>query len=169
MNSKLPIRIVVVLFSMAVLQRGVFTQIHIVGVGFDVLLLVAIAAGLIGGPDRGAIVGFFAGLTFDLFTQTPMGLYGLTYLIVGNFVGRFQQSVIHTGWWVPRTIAVAASATAVAIFVAVGALLGQPVPPPDRLVAIVIVTAVFSGLAIGPACRLMRWAFNNDELRPVVR
>ena len=35
------------------------------------------------GPDRGAVVGFFAGLGYDVFLQTPFGLSALVYCVGG--------------------------------------------------------------------------------------
>ena len=45
----------------------------------DLMLALAVAAGLAGGPERGAWVGFAAGLLADCFLQTPLGLSALVY------------------------------------------------------------------------------------------
>lgn len=166
---KTAVRVVVVLFSVAVLQRGVFSQIHIVGVSVDALLLIAIAAGMTGGPDRGAVVGFAAGLTFDLFVQTPLGLSALTYLIVGYLAGVMQQAVIHSSWWVPMAMSWFSSALAQGIFILMGAMLGQSIPSPQHIIAIVAVVSTFNALAIRPAERLTRWAWNASEIGLVAR
>ncbi len=165
---RLGARIAVMLFSVAILQRGVFSQIHVAGVAFDVLLLMAIAAGMTIGPERGAIVGFFAGLTFDLFVETPLGLSALTYLVTAYLAARIQQAVIHAGWWVPMFIAAVASAIAEGLFMVTGAVLGQPVPSPHRVLAIVLVVSLFNAVAIRPACRFMRWAWNAPDVRPAL-
>ena len=83
-----------VLFSAAVLQRGLFSQLRIAGVSVDVFLLLAIAGGMMLGPERGAIFGFFAGLTLDLLVQTPLGLSALVYCLVGFGTGRLQGTVL---------------------------------------------------------------------------
>ena len=51
------------------------------------MLLLAVCAGFVGGPDEGALVGFAAGLISDLFLQsTPFGLIG-----VGRLPGRLRR------------------------------------------------------------------------------
>ncbi|MEA2703532.1 MAG: rod shape-determining protein MreD [Actinomycetota bacterium] len=67
----------VLLFAL-ILHTAVFPQLRIFDVAPDVLLLFAIAGGLAGGPDRGAVLGFVAGILADLFLQTPFGLSALT-------------------------------------------------------------------------------------------
>ena len=84
---KVVLRVAVILFTAAVLERGLFSQLRIDGVAADVLLLVAISAGMVGGSDDGAVVGFFAGLTLDLLVQTPLGLSALAYCVTGYVVG----------------------------------------------------------------------------------
>ena len=83
MTAKIIVRVALVVVSAAMFQRGLFTQITIAGVQGDVLLLLAIAGGIALGPDRGAIIGFIAGLTFDLFLYSPLGLRALVFCLVG--------------------------------------------------------------------------------------
>src|SRR5690349_10149645 len=90
------------------------------------LLLVAIAAGIAGGPDRGAIVGFFAGLVYDLLLPlAPVGLAALCFCLVGFVVGRYQATVVRSATWLKMTIATLASAGGMVLYVGVGLLVNQ--------------------------------------------
>ena len=80
----------------AVLERGSFSQLRIDGAAADLLLLMAIAAGMVGGPDDGAVVGFFAGLLLDLLVQAPLGLDALVYCLIGYLVGLAQGAVVRS-------------------------------------------------------------------------
>lgn len=163
------VRVAVVLFSAAVLQRGLFSQIRIMGVSADVLLLVAIAAGMTGGPDRGAVVGFFAGLTLDLLVQTPLGMAALTYCITGYVVGRMQRSVRRSAWWFSVIIAAGGSALAMVLFAVLGEMLGQGGMVTERLGAVVLVVSLTNALLSPLALKIMRAVWRESEMRLAVR
>ena len=109
-------RVTLVLFSAAVLQRGLFSQLRVAGVSVDVFLLIAIAAGMMLGPERGAILGFFAGLTLDLLVQTPLGLSALVYCLVGYGTGRLQGTVLRANRLWPLVLVAASSAAAIVLY-----------------------------------------------------
>ena len=68
------IRYAVVIGTAALLQYVVFSQFRIAGVSADLFLVVAIAAGIVAGSERGAVVGFVCGACLDLLVVTPFGL-----------------------------------------------------------------------------------------------
>ena len=88
------IRTSLILVIALTIQLGMAPGFELFGVQCDLLLLVAICGGIAAGPDRGAAIGFAAGLTYDLFLQTPFGLSALTYAIVAYLVGGLQDSVL---------------------------------------------------------------------------
>ena len=51
----------------------------------DLGLVVAVAVAFDHGPEAGAFVGFLAGLGFDLFVETPLGLAALAYALTAGF------------------------------------------------------------------------------------
>ena len=87
-RAKIPL--VVLLFL--VLHLTVLSRLRIGGAAPDVMLLLAIAAGVVGGPQLGALLGFSAGLVLDLFLETPLGLSALVFCLVGYGVGNIQAS-----------------------------------------------------------------------------
>jgi rod shape-determining protein MreD len=151
------IKVALVVFTAVLLQVSVVARLPIADVRADIVLLVAIAAGLESDAEHGAIVGFFAGLTFDLLLDTPVGLSALTYCIVGFVVGTFQGAVLRTTWWIPVAATVLASALGVVIFALLDQVLGQATVEPTRLPAIVAVVALVNGLLSRPA----RWALRH--------
>ena len=90
-----------VIITALTLQLGVLSSFAPFGVQADLLLLVAIGGGIAAGPDRGAAIGFAAGIAYDLMLQTPFGLSALTYAIVAYLVGSLQDSVLRAAWWIP--------------------------------------------------------------------
>ena len=53
-------------------QTVVISQIHLLGVSPDLVVLCAVASGLVGGPQRGTAAGFVFGLVYDLALTTAM-------------------------------------------------------------------------------------------------
>src|SRR4051812_41013516 len=125
MATKIAFRVGLVVLSAAVLQRGLFSQLRIGHVTADVFLLLAVVGGLVAGPDRGAIMGFVSGLTFDLLLQSPLGLTALTYCVVGFVAGRYQLSVTRSSRWRLMASVGIGSAMGYGLLVLVGWVLGQ--------------------------------------------
>ena len=95
------LKVALVIFTAVLLQVTWVAKLPIADVRGDIVLLVAIAAGLESDGEHGAIVGFFAGLTFDLLLDTPVGLSALSYALVGFVVGTLQSKVLRATWWIP--------------------------------------------------------------------
>lgn len=148
-----------VLFFTLVLQTTLFADLAVFGVRADVVLLFAIAAGIVGGPDRGAMAGFAAGLGYDLLVVgTPVGLYALAYCITGFVVGTLQGGVLRASWWIPVASAMGASVLGVVLFAVIGTVLGQEGYFEARLLQIAAVVAIINGALVLPALRIARWA-----------
>jgi rod shape-determining protein MreD len=154
-----------VLVTALVLQVSLVARFSWDGARGDLLLLVALSAAVAHGPDKGAVVGFAAGVTFDLVLGTPFGLSALVYCVIGFVVGSFQVSVLRVAWWMPAVSVAAGSAVAVLLYALVGALLGQSTLSGPPLTTIVAVVAVLNGLLSPLTTRLMRWALADTSNR----
>jgi rod shape-determining protein MreD len=151
---KLPL----LLLSALVLHQSLLTPIQIVDVRPDLMLLVAVAAGLVGGPEKGVVVAFLVGLLTDLFVQTPLGLSALTFSLVAFAVAAVQSTVIRSAWWIPVLTAFLASAAGILLYGVVGAILGRDeFLSPHLVVMATVVGAVNAVLAI-PVVSAMGWA-----------
>lgn len=158
-------RIPPLLLLVVVLHSAVFPQLRAFDVGADVLLLVAVASGIAGGPERGATMGFVAGLLADSFVQTPFGLSALVYTLVGWGVGSFQTRILHATWWIPVLTTALATGVGVLLFAGLGFVVGQDHLLSLRLVPIIAVTALWSGILSPLFVRLLRWALIVDPSR----
>jgi rod shape-determining protein MreD len=147
-------------------HTAVLPQLRVFGVAADILLLVAIAGGISGGPESGAILGFTAGILADCFLQTPFGLSALAYCLIGWGVGSFQTRILHATWWIPVVTAALASAVGVVLFVVVGLVVGQDQLWSWRVVPIVSVTSLWAAMLSPFVVRAVRWALMVDSQRP---
>ena len=157
-----------VLLAAVMIHTAVAPQLRLFGVAADVMLLLAIAAGIAAGADRGAALGFGAGLLADCFLQTPFGLSALTYSLVAYGVGAFQSTILHTGRWIPMLTTLVASMLGVALFALLGLVLGQDFLVSTRLVTVAVMVGVLNALLSPLAVRLMRWVLGPPLVSGVV-
>ena len=76
--------------------------------GDVMLLLVRSPPGSPAGPSAAPLVGFAAGLAFDLLLQTPFGLSALVVLrSSATSSARSRTSVLRAAWWIPVATAIA--------------------------------------------------------------
>jgi rod shape-determining protein MreD len=155
-------RLSLVLVLGLTLQVSVLSDLHLFGVQADLMLLIALAAGLATGPDRGASIAFASGLLYDLMLPTPCGLSALTYALVAYGVGLLQDTVLRAAWWIPVTTAAVGSAVGVILYVVFGTVvgveyLGVSIPK------VVIVVALLNALLASPTIRVLRWATGTQD------
>lgn len=155
-------RMSLLLVTALTLQLGVASRLEVVGVQGDLMLLVAVAAGLAAGPDRGATLGFVAGISFDLLLQSPFGLSALTYALVAYIAGSLQDSVLRAAWWIPVATAATASALGVILYGVFGTMVGEDLLALS-LVRIALVVGTLNAVAAPVVLRSVRWATGTSD------
>lgn len=143
-------------------QVSVASSLSLFGVRPELTLLLAVAAGVSGGPDRGAVVGFALGLAYDLFLQSPLGLTALVYALVAYAAGSVQlQMAAHRRS--SRMLFVGAG-TIVGIvgWVLVARLVDAASPTFAALARVALVAGLINALAGLAATRLWAWVFATD-------
>ena len=165
------LRTLFVLVTVLTIQLGVVANLSVFGVQADLMLLLAIAGGIAAGPDRGAAIGFAAGIAYDLMLQTPFGLSALTYSIVAYLVGSLQDSVLRAAWWIPIATATLASMAGVILYGVLGTVLGEDLVGWE-LLRVALIVGILNTIAAPVVIRAMRWAtgsVNSARARAVYR
>ena len=103
-------RVGLVVAAFVTLQQTLVLDVRIGGVHPDIMVLFPIVAGIVGGPARGASMGFGTGLVADLFLPTPFGLSALVGCLIGFAVGAAVLPLDRTAPWLPPFAALAGSA-----------------------------------------------------------
>jgi rod shape-determining protein MreD len=133
-----------VVLAAAILQVVVVNRLHLPLGHPDLLVLVVIAFALASGPQRGALLGFFAGLFADV---TPpaghiAGRLAFAYTIVGYLAGLLddpeETSVITT-----ILVVAGGSGAVVLLYSAVGGLLGDARVTPSATLHTALATVVY--------------------------
>lgn len=165
---KLPVslKLVMVVVTSALLQAGIVSWLNVGGYVPDLMLVVAVAAGVVGGVDRGALVGFGAGLCTDLMVTTPFGLWALVGCLTGAAAGYASgTSLVRSPTSRALTFAAACGAGLLA-FAVLARLVGQETLGTIDVPLAVVTGAVAAGVLSRVASWVLSWALAPDVLGP---
>lgn len=152
------LRFLGVLLLVVVVQASLGARLVVFDARGDVVLLLAVAAGIVGGPEEGAIAGFFCGLAADLCLGNDIiGLSALVFAVAGFAVGNLQGSVLGATWWTPMLSAGAASGLATLAYAGLGAVLGRTDWIAPHTVVVALVVAVVNAVLAPLAIAAMHW------------
>jgi rod shape-determining protein MreD len=155
-------RLPLVLLLALVAHISLLPQVRIAGVMPDVMLLVAVAAGLVAGPTYGALVGFVSGMLADLLLPTPLGLSALVFTLAGYLVGVTQGGLLRSTWWFPVVVAFVASSAGEGLFALAGSMIGEQHLVNAHLTTVMLVVGIANGILAGPVLRVVRWALGGE-------
>lgn len=165
MTARSIFRVALVIFVVLMVQQTMMVALRIAGVHPDLLWLLPITAALTDGPETGGIVGFWAGLAFDLVLPTPFGLSALVGCLLGYAVGALTAAVDPRTTWLKPVAALTGSVAADMLFAVLGAILGQSQMVQIDFVALFLMIGISSVVFVLPVARLMRWALAGENNR----
>jgi rod shape-determining protein MreD len=139
------------------LQMSLFADVRIGGAAADIMLGLAIGAGLVAGPERGVLTAFLIGILYDLLLTTPFGLSALAYTLSAWIVARFTDRLLRHVWWFTMLVGMGASALGVLLYATAALLFGVDQVFTWDLVTIVAVVAIVNGLLMPVVLRVQRW------------
>jgi rod shape-determining protein MreD len=133
------------------LQLSFFSQIELLRTSPDILPVVVVSLGLLGGSMTGAVTGFSIGLLVDCLLVEALGATSLVLLSVGYLAGLYRERFDVTSALVPPLLCMGLTLFAELSFGAVQLMLGfdSPISPLVlRDVAIKSIYAFFLGIPI---------------------
>ncbi|HVL28711.1 MAG TPA: rod shape-determining protein MreD [Acidimicrobiales bacterium] len=158
MITDLRFRLPVALLLCLLLHTTLLAEVRVAGVMPDIMLLVAVAAGLVAGPSYGAVAGFASGLLSDLLLPTPLGLSALVFTLIGYAVGLAKAGLLRESPAFPVAVAFVASSAGVGLFALAGSMIGATGLMNARLATVMLVVGIANGLLVLPVLRLVRWS-----------
>jgi rod shape-determining protein MreD len=123
--SRIALRIGVVV-TVLLLQVCVVNRMHLPLGTPDLLVVVVVAFALVGGSQRGAVLGFFAGLLADVLPPTDhyAGELAFSYAVIGYLAGMLEAGEESSVLTIIGVVA-GASFGVVALYAGLGDLLGN--------------------------------------------
>jgi rod shape-determining protein MreD len=153
------VRSLLLLVGALVVQGAIFDRHPVAQVPVDAFVVIAVAAGIVGGAQRGAVSGFVAGIAADLLLFTPFGLSALSLALVGYAVGTVSAVRTRQSRLFPVVAGLFGGALSVVAFAVIGELVGQPYLSDPDLARIVAVRAVGTAVLVLPMTAILRWAW----------
>jgi rod shape-determining protein MreD len=157
------IRLVLVVISLVVLQTTVFTHLRVFGAVPDLTLVATVAMAYEEGPMAGAVFGFAAGLSTDLFLSTPLGLSALAFALTAYGVGLFQSGLIRESRGIASVLGGVGGIVGNAIFLIVGGIAGNGGLVSVHNIQVVIVASLYDALVAVAVFPFVRWAVRDAD------
>lgn len=158
MTSTDAVRYSLVVFVVLAAQHTLLDAVRLSGAHPEAMLLLPAAAGYVGGPERGATVGFFTGLVADLLLPTPFGLSALVGCLLGFVTGMLTRGLVRNSWWLPIASLVAATVAGLCGYAILGAVLGNPAMLRADLAPALVVATPAAAVLATPVIGLVRWS-----------
>jgi rod shape-determining protein MreD len=135
---------------LALVQAAWLARVQVWGAILDPLVPLIVGVGILRGAESGAVVGVAAGLLQDLLSGGgPLGVNGLSKLVVGFASGMFERSIYIENPLLPAIATFIGTLLGGVLLVIVALLVGLGVPPWPAIVARLIMQAVLNS-AIAP-------------------
>ena len=153
-------------FLLALLvQLTVFVDVRIAGVAPELLALVAVIAGFFVGPERGPVIAFAAGLLWDIYLPTPLGVSAITFAVVAFAVGSLNEGLFHDTRGQLVAVCGLASAAAVVGYALLGSIVGESGLIGTQMLVVAVLVGAINAVLAPLAAPLMAWALSAETTR----
>ena len=163
------LRLIIVYLFALLLQLTFFSQVRVAGVAPELPALVAILAGLFAGPRRGSVIAFCAGLMWDIYLSTPLGLAAASFVIVAYTLGGITEDLFHDTRLQTLLLVFVGTAAMVTVYALAGEVVGQRGLIDDRLPRVVLIASGWNALLSLVAAPAVRWAVASGPARSRTR
>jgi rod shape-determining protein MreD len=144
LTPKMLARLVAIVLLGVILQLSFFSQVAIFHVSPDLLPVLVISLGLLGGTMTGAVIGFSVGFLLDCLLVEPLGGASLVLLATGYLAGLFRERFeIHSAL-VPPLLCMGLTVFAELGFGAVELMLGVDTAVSGLVVRDVLIKGIYA-------------------------
>lgn len=171
-TPRIGLRIAVIVVAAVILQVSFFAYLSLLGATPDVLAVVIICLGLLGGGVVGGVCGFAAGFLLDSVLLQTLGASSLVLLAAGYLAGRYREGFDVTGRFVAPLLAGALTAMAALGFSAIQLMLGVETDVSLLVLREIVVKGLLAFLFAMPVYALLRRILRPalvDEAAPARR
>jgi rod shape-determining protein MreD len=167
---RIGLRIALIVVVTIVLQISFFSYLSLFGTTPNVVPLMVVSLGLLGGGMIGAVCGFAAGLLLDSALLQTLGVSSLVLLGAGYLAGRYREGAEISNSLIPPLLAGALTTAAAAGFAAIQLMLGVHTPVSLLVLREIFVQGLLAVVLMVPMYPLIRWALRPaivDDLAPL--
>jgi len=143
-TPKIFARLALVAVLAVLLQLSFFSRVDLLHTSADILPIVVVSLGLLGGSMTGAVAGFSIGFLVDCLLVAPLGGTSLVLLGVGYLAGLFRERFdIHSAL-LPPLICMGATLLAELGYAVVQAMLGVDAPVSGLIVRDMALKSIYA-------------------------
>jgi rod shape-determining protein MreD len=150
------VRIALLIVLGVVLQLSFFSRISVFGTSPNLLPVLVVCLGLLGGAVVGAVCGFAAGLLVDSALLQTLGVSSLVLLTAGYLAGRYREGFDISNPLIPLAVAGGLTLFAASGFAAVQLMLGVEAPISLLVLRELVVQTILGVLLALPVYPLVR-------------
>ena len=156
------LKLALVFVATIAVQLSVFVDVRVSGVAPELLALLAVLAGFLAGPERGPIVAFAAGLLWDIYLPTPLGLAAITFAIVAFSVASLEAGLYRDSPLQLALLSGLGTLAAVIGYALLGEVVGQRGLVDLRMLEIAVIAGLMNAALAPLVAPLMRWALRPE-------
>lgn len=157
-----PFRLGAVMLAALLVQLTVFVDVRFFGVAPELLSLLAVFAAFLIGSERGPLVAFIAGLIWDVYLPTPLGVTALTLAIVAYAVAKFNEGLFQDSRMHLVMVVFVASGTAVLGYALIGGIMGSAELLRIDMFRIALIVGSVNAVLTPLASPIMVWALGGE-------
>jgi rod shape-determining protein MreD len=136
-----------IVFVAVILQLSFFSLMPVAGSVINIVPVVVIAIGLLGGAVPGAVAGFSAGLLQDSALGGTLGVASLALMCAGYLAGRWREGYDIVSFFVPPAVTAVLTAVYGVVLAGLELMLGVDNPVNPFFFAEILWQALLGGLA----------------------
>jgi cell shape-determining protein MreD len=166
-TGRVALRLLLVIVAVVAVQDAVMVHLRVFGAHPELIWLLPLTAGLLGGAELGAVVGFFSGMALDCLLPTPFGLTAFVATLIGYGIGTVAErsGLAAEGgvWWLLPGLGAAVGVLGVLAYAAFGIVFGEDQFSGVNYLAIIPVVTFFGALFAVPIWMLSAWAVGDQR------
>jgi rod shape-determining protein MreD len=155
-TPRIVLRIALLILAGVILQLVFFSRITVLGTSPNILPVLVVCLGLLGGAVVGAMCGFALGFLIDSALLQTLGVSSLALLTAGYLAGRYREGFDVTNPLVPPALAGGLTLLATGGFAVVQLMLGVEAPISLLVLRELIVQSILGFLLAFPIYPLVR-------------
>jgi rod shape-determining protein MreD len=152
------------ILTAAALQTTLFVRFRVLDTAPALVLLVVIGLARHLSPEIALLMGFAAGLLQDLLSDSPLGLWSLTFTTVAYAVVRLRDRM-EEDFTLFGPFVFAVSAGAIALFAVLGTIFGEKTLADAGLWRKIVLPALYNALLAGAMLPFATWALGASRQR----
>ena len=154
----IPLKLAIVSVAAVVIQLTLFVEVRIAGVAPELLAMLGVLLAFYAGIERGPILAVAAGLLWDIYLPTPLGVAAVTFAIVAFSVASLEEGLFHDSVAQLTVIVGLGSVASVVGYALIGEVVGQRGLIDVEMLRVAAIVGLINAALTPLLAPVVRWA-----------